>query len=411
MADGGIQEVKIVHFTAKHADVRATKAALYARKHGHDVAIVRYTPNSNLLALHAGGLLHGRLSYYVAAGRDGPALSRLIAKELGPDVVHCHELDQLFALTQHASREAQERIVLDQAPFAEAGLEIVPPPFPVVQDFHEDELGMAVHYQALKREREARAWIEEATMSVPAQILVVSQGLCDRLWARQEAWRNDFGPCHVVTNAPPAQRRGPHRGAAMKVGVVDPEKTNVFFAGYASAERKIHELCATVHALGDAWQLYVLGDTRAMGDFVRSSIQNVHGRIVEHHPYPHAHAQGVGLNMLDVLSCADVGYAGAELEIPNWQIGLPNKVFEYAFANVPIVASDMPDVTELLDRYSIGCTFDGTPRDLMTKMPEAIDLGRRAKRSGAFADFRNEQNYDVTGGPTTLDAYREALEG
>ena len=50
---------------------------------------------------------------------------------------------------------------------------------------------------------------------------------------------------------------------------------------------------------------------------------------------------------------------------------------------MPIVASKMPDTIKLLEHYGIGCSFDGTPRDLIFRLPEAYDLGKRAKRNGA----------------------------
>jgi glycosyltransferase involved in cell wall biosynthesis len=37
---------------------------------------------------------------------------------------------------------------------------------------------------------------------------------------------------------------------------------------------------------------------------------------------------------------------------------LPNKLFEYAFAGLPILASDFPEIRKIVDKYSLGYYTD-----------------------------------------------------
>src|SRR5262249_44155012 len=49
----------------------------------------------------------------------------------------------------------------------------------------------------------------------------------------------------------------------------------------------------------------------------------------------------------------------------NFRLALPNKVFEYLAAGLPVLSADLPEVRALLDRYQCGLCFDPEdPRDI-----------------------------------------------
>src|SRR6185369_17238511 len=56
------------------------------------------------------------------------------------------------------------------------------------------------------------------------------------------------------------------------------------------------------------------------------------------------------------LRTADVGLIPI-LRYPSHEMALPNKLFEYAFAGLPVVVSDMPSMKEFVERTRIGEVF------------------------------------------------------
>ena len=77
--------------------------------------------------------------------------------------------------------------------------------------------------------------------------------------------------------------------------------------------------------------------------------------------------------------------------------GLPNKVFEYIAAGIPVVASDFPQLQAVIDRYDVGRTFDpGRPGALGaaigTVLGDADGLARWRANAAAAAE---ELNWEV----------------
>jgi glycosyltransferase involved in cell wall biosynthesis len=57
---------------------------------------------------------------------------------------------------------------------------------------------------------------------------------------------------------------------------------------------------------------------------------------------------------------ADVGVATIQATFLSYRYALPNKLFDYLHAGLPIVASDFPDMRALVERYDVGATCDPT---------------------------------------------------
>jgi len=76
--------------------------------------------------------------------------------------------------------------------------------------------------------------------------------------------------------------------------------------------------------------------------------------------------------------------------------GLPNKIFEYIAAGIPVVASDFPQLRAVIDRYDVGKTFDpdrpgalvGAIRDVLGDPDRLAEL--RANATAAAAELNWE---------------------
>ncbi len=401
--------MRIVHFTKKLMDSRALRAAFHAQSLGHDVIFVRHAGAvyGQQTRMEAQEAIYGRLPAFSAGGPDGPRLCRMLAT-LKPDVVHVHELDQLFQLCAVSNKKVVERLILDEVPLAQSGIEFEKPPFPIVFDMHEDEQGLFAALKMDEQARRDRLWSEFNLAPLADAFVCVSPSMKRRFEARHLEHIGKAWTTTVVNNAPPKLLRPlkPDEARAQLGLPIRLPKRRVFFTGYASGERKIPQLIRACKHKG--WQLFIMGDLDKVEPEAMAELRSIGTIQINPQQYPWSFMQEE-LTMLDVLALAEVGYCGARLDVPNWQVGLPNKVFEYGFAGVPVVTSNMPDTRALVETYEIGCAFDNTPRDLIAKLDTARGIGGRASRNGAFETFHAEQNYTVNGGPKMMDVYLEQV--
>lgn len=92
----------------------------------------------------------------------------------------------------------------------------------------------------------------------------------------------------------------------------------------------------------------------------------------------------------------------------SWKYALPNKLFEYMAAGLPILAADYPEVRKLVDHYGIGISFDAEdPRSIgaafnrLAAEPE-LATSMCTRLAGALADLNAEKEWqkivDLYGG-------------
>lgn len=78
----------------------------------------------------------------------------------------------------------------------------------------------------------------------------------------------------------------------------------------------------------------------------------------------HIHEKVPPSELIHLSSQGDLAVLPIKNACLSYQHCLPNKLFEAAFANLPIVSADLPDIKEFLDKYNIGTIFK--PYDSMS---------------------------------------------
>jgi glycosyltransferase involved in cell wall biosynthesis len=107
--------------------------------------------------------------------------------------------------------------------------------------------------------------------------------------------------------------------------------------------------------------------------------------------------------LLALTAEADVGVSLLQDTCENHRLALPNKVFEYIAAGLPVVVSDLPELRRLVEEHGIGWT--APPGD-----PVAVSDGLRSALSARGDDERLAAVRRVAGA-FTWDAERERLLG
>jgi len=81
--------------------------------------------------------------------------------------------------------------------------------------------------------------------------------------------------------------------------------------------------------------------------------------------------------LLDYTSSADFGISTIEDSCLSYRYCLPNKMFEYLMAGIPVIVSNLPEMRKLIEEYSVGVVAkENTPQGLRDAITEAVKLDR-----------------------------------
>lgn len=131
--------------------------------------------------------------------------------------------------------------------------------------------------------------------------------------------------------------------------------------------------------------------------------------VAEQQPNIHFHPAVPSSEVLKYTSSADVGIAGVESLCLSYYLSLPNKFMEYAFAGLPILAPDFPEMKDLVEEFQCGTTFTTdvaeTAKRINSLTNEDIDRWQRGSESLRTSLKWSEE------AKVLIDAYRKALNG
>ncbi len=273
----------------------------------------------------------------------------------------------------------------------------------LVYDSH--ELATSVPYRE-------RAWaafvagIERMTVPHCAAVITVSEGIAQRLQARYRLARSPTVLRNVSALAPDGR---PGLRAALGIASDAPL---VLHQGAPAPARGCEVLVKAlthlpgVHLafLGDGEPGYAEGLRRLVAR--RGLSERV--RLLP----------SVALeDLLAHTAEADVGVTLLQDTCLNHRLALPNKLFEYIAAGIPVVAADLPETHRLVEEYGVGwCVAPADPAAVAGALRVALHdprdpgLQERLARAGEELCWEREQQrllalYERLQAPATLSAY------
>jgi glycosyltransferase involved in cell wall biosynthesis len=296
-----------------------------------------------------------------------------------PDILHAHDTDALQSV-------------------GPVGVSLG---IPVVFDSHELWLGRSARGRGSLYHRLAQAyygWIERRYIPAAAAVMVANPPVAAILARRYGIARVDAVPNYPVERGPVERRelRSLPGGEAIPEGVAI-----VLYVGGLTMERGIEQLVDAMVSVPKAH----LGFLGAGG--LEPEIRR---RVAERGLADRAHFLGMvpSAEVVPFTGSATVGILSTVPTNQNSQLALPNKLFQYMAASVPVVASDFPQIREVIEGSACGIVYDPTDVSALAAAIRAYTEDPvRAERDGANGRSAVTERYhwDISA-ETLLEIYR-----
>ena len=189
----------------------------------------------------------------------------------------------------------------------------------------------------------------------------------------------------VIPNVPDTPRPPPSDRLRRALGIPDDGRTLVLYQGLFRAGRGLPTLLAAARET-DSVRLALIGEGPLEAE-VREGAASL-GDRARVHPFVHPSALPSFTVGADVTACL------IEPLTESLRLSLPNKLFESLHADVPVIASPLPEIRHVVETYAVGTLADPTDVGaVVASLRTASDPARRARwRSGiptalaAYAD-------------------------
>lgn len=305
---------------------------------------------------------------------------------LEPDVIHAHDFHMVNVATL-ASRRA-----------AAAGRTV-----PWIYDAHEFVPGMATYGGKTKRVIAAYAKAEKEYAHDASSVITVSPFIAVEL---QKRHRLPALPS-VVFNAPAASDGSVEGGTDVRAAAgVGPDVPLLVYSGGVTPARGIDVVVQALAQLPEVHLAVVCVPgvhTKPVEKLVSTALDlGVRDRMHLLEP--------VGPERVTTfLRTADIGVHPLPGGIPNHDMALPNKLFEYLQAGLPLVVSDAKALADFVTSHKVGASFrTGDATSLAAAVRRVLD--DRASYAAEVAHQRDEQQYTWEGQEQTLvDVYNQLL--
>jgi glycosyltransferase involved in cell wall biosynthesis len=323
--------VMLLHKSVEH-DARVRREAKALREGGHDVVVVHLPrPGQETRGAAAEGYAirsaasRGPSSRLPGPARRAFAAARIarVARSERADAVHAHDAAML-APGSAAARTGEAMLVYDS-----------------------HELATEVPYRS-------RAWaalvaaVERRYVPRCDAVITVSDGIAERLQRR-----------YGLPERPTVVRNLPDLPPPRDAGIEDLRTTLgsdaaplILHQGAVAADRGSETLVRSMRHVDGAHLLFLGAEGPYVDGLRRLSTElALESRVHFQPPVP------LG-DLLSYSSQADVGVTLLEDTCENHRLALPNKAFEYIAAGIPVVASDLPELSRLIERYGVGWSAD-----------------------------------------------------
>ncbi|MEU8223265.1 glycosyltransferase family 4 protein [Kribbella sp. NPDC048915] len=305
---------------------------------------------------------------------DYEAIFADILDALRPDVLHAHDMHVIGVASRAAGRAALRRRTVK-----------------VVYDAHEYVPGLSQYGGRTPRMIAAWAQHEREYIKTVDRVVTVSPEIARTLHRR---YRLDREPTVVINSPQLWVDSGDITDIRTMTGLAADVPLLVYSGGVTRA-RGVETAIAALPSLPGVHLAVVCvphARTRPVGELRDQAAElAVTDRVHFLDPVPTS-------DVVPFLRTADVGLIPI-LRYPSHEMALPNKVFEYTFAGLPVVTSDMPTLEEFVGKTGIGEVFTAEdPDDLAAAVRRILRDPAPYRERTADPGLRNEMSWETQAG-------------
>ncbi len=301
--------------------------------------------------------------------RDLPELQKYeavigpIVDALRPDLIHVHDIFHLGLATRAKARLGSSGHTMK-----------------VVYDAQEFVAGLPTN----PKRRAAYTSLEEEYFRFADDVVTVSPSLASLI--EQKYGRRP----KIVMNAPDTSTGTTARSLRDVAGISEGERIVVYVGGVAP-DRGAEELIEATLALpGDTNLVFVCNSTTG---YVARLVEKVRDIGLEQrvHFVPYVEPEAV----VSYIRSADVSAIPLNRGVLNYEVALPNKLFQSLHARLPVAVSDNPEMERFVRQHDIGEVFEGGNIEAMVLAIEKLlnDLPRYHKAIDQ-PGFLDEMSWD-----------------
>jgi len=214
-------------------------------------------------------------------------------------------------------------------------------------------------------------WVERRLIGRASRVIVVSDSI-------SKHYCQDYGlvEAPVVMNVPePLPGVDPGRNDVLRRHFGIPDDHLVFmYQGVLEEERGVLLLMQAFQQVSVDRHLVFMG----FGSLT-SAIKSAAEKYPNLHLYPAVQPREV----IHYTRGADVGFALLDEDCENHRCALPNKLFHYLHAGLPVIVSDLPEMGALVDRYACGWRVGNTAGDIAERVAAISESDRVSAAIGA----------------------------
>jgi len=297
---------------------------------------------------------------------------RVIKKYRQYDVMHCHDLNALHLGV--ISKLFNQKLK-------------------VIYDAHEYET--EVNYLVGMKKKLSKV-VEKFLIRYADRVITVSDAIADeyvRLYGISKP--------HLVLNAP-AFKEVAKKDIFRETFGIEKEQTIFLYQGNLSRGRGVEVVLETFKALTDTKSVVVF---MGYGELEASIKEHQ-----KHYRNIYFHKAVTPDILLDYTSSADFGISMIEDVCLSYRYCLPNKMFEYIMAGVPVIVSNLPEMKKLVEQYEVGVVAkENNPKELAEAiiLASSLDKGYVQKQLNSVKSIYNWEEQEKI----LISLYRGVLHG
>lgn len=206
-------------------------------------------------------------------------------------------------------------------------------------------------------------------------------------------FNNKYGTSFTVVRNIPQNIENFAPKTKLELGIPADKKILILQGAGINIDRGAEELVEAMAYVNGA-HLYIIGGGDVFGN-LKTMVNrlNLTDRVSIKEKMPK-------IQLLDYTYNADIGITIDKDTNLNYHFSLPNKIFDYIQAGIPVLGSNLPEIKSLISRYNIGCIIDShEPKQLaesinsMLNSPDFQRWKTNTKRAAQENNWEDEKKH------------------